>query len=220
MLLNGTHLLPDGTGATIWPRRRLLAAADPLPAAPGRDGGPAAAVVKVLAALLRRRSPATVVWLGTGLAAALAAGRLDRRWAAELTRLAEASDWVWVGDDLPPGLPGRSVAEWTLGPLTFRAAASPAAGPGEVAASPAPSACLRHGDDGGAPAPCYLVDGRRLLLPPFGPRPGRADALSPEVLALYRRPFQALLLLPGGRLLARPRAALRPAPGPGPAGPR
>lgn len=37
MLLNGVHLLPDVSGAMVWPSRQLLAVSDPVGLAEGRD---------------------------------------------------------------------------------------------------------------------------------------------------------------------------------------
>ncbi|KAF0223838.1 MAG: hypothetical protein FD176_1666, partial [Rhodospirillaceae bacterium] len=55
MLLNGVHLLPDASGALVWPARQLLAVASPPTAM-------AAQAVRRLAALARQRRPRSILW--------------------------------------------------------------------------------------------------------------------------------------------------------------
>ncbi len=208
MLLNGLHLLPDPSGAVVWPARHLLAAADGLPAGGRELPGLAAAIIKRLTSLLRQRRPQQFVWLGTGLARALADGTLGRRETTDLARLVGLCDWVWVGEDLPADLPGRSLPQLTEGGLSFRVTARAESPPGEIAANPSPRATSREAE-GPLTCPCFVIDGRRLLLPGFGPTVGTVDVLSSPILALYRRPFQ-VVMLPGGRILTRPRARLMP----------
>lgn len=203
MLLAGTHLLPDPSGALVWPRRRLVALSDPLVDCEARQAAQIAGdAVRRLAALLRQRRPAMVVWLGGALPALLAAGGLSRRDAGELAALVAAQDWLWVAEAVPEGLPGRATAEFALAPLVFRHAAQPAAAPGEISAAPRPVA-----RSDGQTWPCFVIDGRRLVIPAFGPRPGGVNVLSPTFRPLFRRPFQALLLA-GGRIVTRPRGRL------------
>lgn len=207
MLLSGVHLLPDLSGALVWPKQRLIAVSDPLGETDGRLAPQLAAeAIRRLASVLRQRRPATLVWLGGSLPGLLAAGGLARRDAAELTALVAAQDWVWVADNLPEGLPGRSATELAMTPLVFRAVAQADAPPGEVSATPFPVACVD-----GQSWPCFIIDGRRLIIPAFGPRPGGTNVLSPVFRPLFRRPFQTLMLA-GGRILTRPRARLQPPP--------
>jgi metallophosphoesterase superfamily enzyme len=198
MLLNLVHLLPDLTGALICPKQRLIALSDPL--TPGDSPRRVADTLRALATLLRQRRPARVVWLGSTLPALAASGRIE---AAELAHLTEGLSWVWVADSLPDGLPGEAVAELKCGGLTFRHQSGPTAKPGEVLGSPWPEASCD-----GQTRPCFVLDGRRLILPAFGPRPdGGTNVLAPPVHSLFRRPFQVLMLA-GGRIVTRPRARL------------
>lgn len=217
MLLNGVHLLPDLSGALIWPKERLVAVSDPLTGSDAPAQVPLA--LRRLKAVLSQRRPRTVVWLGGTLPAALAAGRLPARDAAEIARLCESHDWVWVAPGDPPAdLPGRSVSELAAGALTFRHQGRPDAAPGEVSAAPWPRATSAEAS-GPLTRPAYVFDGRRLILPAFGPRPGGTDVLAPAFQALFRRPFQ-VMLLDGGRLLTRPRGRLiSEAPAPCPTSP-
>lgn len=217
MLLNGVHLLPDLSGALICPKERLVAVSDPLADGAREPLSAPTDAVRRLAAVLRQRRPAMVLWLGSALPRLLAQGRLGRREADELARMAATHDWVWVAEDLPEGLPGRALPEIRQGSLTFRHRSALDSRVGEVSASPWPMAVLSEGEQA-VSLPCFVLDGRRMVLPAFGPRPaGGTDVLSPAFQPLFRRPFTALLL-GGGRILTRSRAkllaAVKPARGP------
>ena len=218
MLLNGVHLLPDLSGALICPKARLVAVSDPIGDPAGRHAPQRAAeALKRLAALLRQRRPALVAWLGASLPALLAEGRLARREADEVARLTSAHDWHWVAEALPAGLPGTAAPELKAADLTFRHAGLPgSAALGEVSALPWPVAGLD-----GAVWPCFVIDGRRLVMPAFGGPADGMNVLSPPFLRLFRRPFQAVMLV-GNRIVTRPRARLEaPVPPSGPlAGPQ
>jgi|GEM_PF-1469679 len=198
MLLNLVHLLPDLSGAVICPKERLVAVSDPLH--PADSSRRIAETVRGLIALVRQRRPARLIWLGASLPHLLAAGKVEN---AELDRLMASQPWSWVADSLPAGLPGDSGAEVKAGGLTFRHRGQPLAGPGEISASPWPLATCD-----GRTWPCFVVDGRRLVLPAFGPRgDGGTDVLAPPLQSLFRRPFQVLMLA-DGRIVTRPRARL------------
>lgn len=192
MLLNGVHLLPDLSGALVWPKQRLVAIADPLPSEHRVAAREAVALVKQMASVLRQKRPERVVWLGGTLPGLHAADSLGKREADELDRMVRAHDWAWVAEG----------GELAVDALVFRPDAQPKADPGEVAARPSPMAGLD-----GTSFPCFVIDGRRLVLPAFGPRLGGIDVLSPAFQPLFRRPFQALMLA-GGRIVTRPRARL------------
>jgi metallophosphoesterase superfamily enzyme len=210
MLLNGVHLLPDLSGALICPKERLVAVSDPIGDPAARPAPQLAAeAIKRLAAVLRQRRPASVVWLGGSLPALLAAGGLAKRDADELTRMAEAHSWHWVAENLPEGLPGQGVPELKAAGLTFRHQGAAGSGVlGEVSAQPWPVAGME-----GREWPCFVFDGRRMVMPAFGGGAGGVNVLSPRFLAMFRRPFNALMLV-GNRIVTRPRARLEPPPSP------
>lgn len=185
MLLNGVHLLPDASGALVWPGRQLLAVASPLTGTEGRDAPIIAALaVRKLAALARQRRPRGIVWMGAPLAG------LPAREQRDLERLQAEQEWIACPDEVQ------------LAPLTFRLQAGPANKPGEIIARPNPLARC----DGQA-WPAFVIDGRRLALPAFGPTGSGTEVMSPAFLSLFRRPFQALMLV-NGRIVTRPRARL------------
>lgn len=216
MLLNATHLLPDASGALICQKHRLVAVSDPI----GPDSPPTAVgdALRALAALARTRRPQLIVWLGNALAGRLAAGQVSPREAQDMRHLCDQHRWCWVGDELPDGLPGESHSRLKIGGLTFCQTGQPSMTIGEIAAQPSPYAPL----DGQA-WPAYVIDGRKLLLPLFGPQAGRHTVLTPPVQSLFRRPFQALLLM-NGQIVTRQRGQLdqpdRPTAATAPAAPR
>lgn len=210
MLLNGVHLMPDLSGALVCPKARLVAVSDPI-GDPAARMAPqlAAEAIKRLAAVLRQRRPASVVWLGDALPNLLAAGGLAKRDGDELARLILGHDWHWVAEGLPEGLPGTAVPELKIAGLTFRHAGLPgSAALGEVSALPWPVAGMD-----GAVWPCFVFDGRRMIMPAFGGRRDGTNVLTPRFLQMFRRPFNALMLV-GTRVVTRPRARLEPPPAP------
>lgn len=207
MLLNGVHLLPDLSGALVCPKLRLVAFADPLSEAAGRAAPILAAeTVKRLASVLRQKRPARVVWLGDALPRLLASGTLARREQAELARMAAEHEWHWISEALPPGLPGHAAAQWAESGLVLRHHSAQGREPGEICAAPSPLAIWQ-----GRAWPCFAIDGRRLVLPAFGPGSGGTNVLAPAFQPLFRRPFNVLMLT-AGRITTRPRAALETAP--------
>lgn len=210
MLLNGVHLLPDLSGALICPKERLVAVSDPI-GDPATRQAPqlAAEALKRLGAVLRQRRPASVVWLGASLPMLLASGRLSKREADTVAQLATAHAWHWVADGLPDNLPGSAATELKTAGLTFRHVGAAGSGAlGEVSAAPWPVAGME-----GQEWPCFVFDGRRLVMPAFGGRRDGINVLTPRFLSMFRRPFNALMLV-GNRVVTRPRARLEPPPAP------
>lgn len=220
MLLNGVHLLPDLSGALICTRERLVAVSDPIGDPAARQAPQLAAeALKRLGAVLRQRRPAALVWLGASLPTLLTTDRLPKRDADEVARLAAAHAWHWVADGLPEGLPGNATTELKAAGLTFRHVGAAGSGAlGEVSAAPWPVAGIE-----GQEWPCFVFDGRRLVMPAFGggqivmtasgSRRDGVNVLTPRFLSMFRRPFNALMLV-GNRVVTRPRARLEPPPAP------
>jgi hypothetical protein len=179
MLVNGVHLLPDLSGALLWPKERLLALADPA-------GGKAC--LDRLAQVLRQVQPRTVIRLG---------GCAIDRTAPQLRRVAVDCEWVELDGE---------AAEWCRGDLTFRAMPRVDAAPGEVAGAVHPQAAVALAA-GRLVRPCFVFDGRRLVLPAFAAPAGRADVLDPRMRPLFKRCF-SVIMLGQGRLQAFTRARL------------
>lgn len=204
MLLNDVHLLPDLSGALAWPKQALTAIS--VPVCGPRD---APELIKRVASVIRGRRPKVVVWLGDAFPKLMAAGKLGSREAKVIGELIAGCEWVWIAPIPVEGVAGRWESEWAIDRLTFRAAARADAPSGEICGMPVPEATCQ-----GMTLPCFVLDGRRLVLPSFGPRGGGTNVLSPTFQPLFRRPF-TVLMIGGGRILSRTRARLD-APGRGP----
>jgi DNA ligase-associated metallophosphoesterase len=203
--LAGERLLLDPAGALYWPAQRLLAVADL-----HLEKGSAAAVrgsllppwdtratLDRLAALLRRYRPATVLALGDSFHDAAGAGRLQPPDQARLAAMAGFAAFVWVlgnHDPTPPdGIAGAAAAEWRAGPLLFRHEAIAGPAQGEI--------CGHHHPKAHIPArgtvvtrPCFVCDGRRLMLPALGAYTGGLDVRDPAIAGLFPRGGRVFLL--------------------------
>jgi hypothetical protein len=217
--LAGERLLLDPQGALYWPARALLAVADlhlekgSAAAARGSLLPPwdTGATLDRLAALLRRYAPRTVVALGDSFHDAGGSRRLPPHERARLAAMTAAAAFVWVlgnHDPAPPdGVGGDSVAEWRDGRLSFRHQAS--------AAPPAAEVCGHHHPKAQVPTrgtvvsrPCFVFDGRRLMLPALGAYSGGLDVRDSAIAALFPRGGR-VFLLGRERLFSFPLAAAR-----------
>ena len=204
--VNGAALLADPAGALVWPARATLLVADlhfekgSSFAARGQFLPPydTRATLTRLEALIARHRPERVICLGDSFHDSGAGDRLAAGDRARLRRLAAGRDWIWIAgnhDPEPPGdLGGRVLDELTDGPLVFRHKAHGAgAAPGEVSGHWHPKASV-HLPPRRITAPCFVTDGRRLVLPAFGAYTGGLNVLDPAVSALFRPDFRVHLL--------------------------
>ena len=199
----GEHLLLDPAGALAWPAQQLLVIADL-----HLEKGSAAAMrgqllppwdtgvtLARLARLLRRYQPRIVVALGDSFHDRDAAARMPPAEAARLARMTETARFVWVlgnHDPRPQAVPGEWTDEWQLGPLRFRHQGDPA-GPGEICGHHHPKAAV-VARGATVTRPCFVVDGRRIMLPAFGAYAGGLDVRDPAIGALFPRGFRSFLL--------------------------
>lgn len=217
--LGGHHLLLEPDGALWWPERRLIAVADlhlekgSAAAARGRPLPPwdSRATLERLARLLHRHAPARVIALGDTFHDDSGLARMAAGERARLLRLAGAADFIWVRgnhDPAPADLPGASVAEWVEAGIAFR----------HQGGGATPEICGHHHPKAAIPTrggricrPCFVSDGRRLMLPAFGAYTGGLDVRDPAIGRLFPRGMR--VFLPGpSRLYAFPLAAAE-APG-------
>ena len=231
----GERLMLDPAGFVAWPAQRLLAFADlhlekgSAFAARGQMVPPydTKETLERLALALRRYGPKRLVLLGDSFHDAKGSARLAAADAAALALLLAGLEVVWVlgnHDPTPPeALPGIAVEEWTLGKLAFRHIARPAGqspsrqgGTAELSGHYHPKATMPT-PAGGVTRPCFLSDGRRLMLPAFGAYTGGLDIRDPAIGALFPRGGRAFLL-GAERLFSFPtgplRHAMRQATGP------
>jgi DNA ligase-associated metallophosphoesterase len=150
-----------------------------------------------LATLLRRWSPETVVALGDSFHDTHGSGRLP---ATELNRLnvmTQAHRFVWVRgnhDPAPPaGIGGESVAYFACGPISFRHEALASAHDAEVVGHHHPKAQVQA-RSGTVSRPCFMSDGRRLMMPAFGAYTGGLDVCDPAIMRLFPRGGRVFLL--------------------------
>lgn len=152
-----------------------------------------------LAAEIADLNPRTVVLLGDSFHDSRAIGRMAPDDRARLDVLAQGRDWLWVegnhdrraleqaDTDALERLPGQVLGDLTLGGLNLTHEPLPAPRPGEVAGHLHPAVRVAaHGR--GVRRPCFVTDGRRLLLPAFGAFTGGLTVRDPAVADLFETP--------------------------------
>ncbi len=208
--LCGETLLPDPSGALLWPAAEAVVVADlhlekgsSYPGLPPYD---TAATLAGLGEVLTRYRPRRVICLGDSFHDSGAAARLDRADREALAVLVAAHDWLWVAgnhDPAPLALGGQVVSEIAIGSLCFRHEAEIAAEPGEISGHYHPKAYWRargrsvHGR-------CFVGDGRRLILPAFGAYAGGLDVRDPAIARLFPDGCE-IHLIARGRITRLPR---------------
>lgn len=210
--VSGERLMLDPAGLLAWPAQRLLAVADlhlekgSAFAARGAGLLPPYDTRETLQRLhlaLRRWRPERLVALGDSFHDRHGATRLPAEDAALLRRMLEGvGSVVWIlgnHDPEPPaGLPGEVAPDaWRCGPLAFRhqalPGAPPPAGTVEVSGHFHPKATMPT-RCGGVSRPCFVADGRRVILPSFGAYTGGLDVTDPAIATLFPRGGRAFLL--------------------------
>jgi DNA ligase-associated metallophosphoesterase len=203
--LAGERLMLDPMGALFWPAQRLLAVSD-LHLEKGSSFARRGMLlppwdthttVDRLTLLLRRWSPEVVVALGDSFHDALGSGRLPATEQYRLNAMTQAHRFIWVQgnhDPMPPeGLGGDWVTTHTVGPMMFRHEAIASAEPGEVVGHHHPKATV-PARSGSVSRPCFVFDGRRLMMPAFGAYTGGLDVRDPAINRLFPRGGRVFLL--------------------------
>jgi len=204
LMLNGTSLLPDISGALIWPETRTIVVADlhlekgSSYAVHGQSLPPydTTATLKSLHALIARIRPERVVCLGDSFHDAAAPDRLHEGDIASLRALTSTTEWIWVAgnhDPAPPeDLGGHVMHDFCVGPLTFRHIPAKCPDPGEIAGHFHPKAGLvtrgRY-----IVRPCFVTDGQRLILPAFGTFTGGLNVCDPAISDLLAPDFDVIV---------------------------
>ena len=219
--LAGVELRLDPSGAAWWPEQRLLIVADlhlEKGSAFARRGVllppyDTHATLTRLESLVDRVRPRTIVSLGDAFHDGRAVETLDESAARRLRRLIAAVRWVWVAGNHdprpPPGLGGEAVSELLLDGLALRHLADRADRP-RLAGHLHPKARVA-GSGRSLTRPCFVGDGRLLVLPAFGAFTGGLNVLDPAMASLFPSGFSAWLLghgrifgVPHDRLSADP----------------
>lgn len=195
----------DPMGAAFWPERKLLAVSD-LHLEKGSSFARRGmllppwdthATLERLALLLRRWSPETVVALGDSFHDRDGSARLPEGEQQRLAAMTRAHRFIWVlgnHDPAPPiNLGGDCVPEYSDGAMLFRHEAAAAASPGEIVGHHHPKATVQT--RGSAVCrPCFVFDGRRLMMPAFGAYTGGLDIQDRAIACLFPRGGRAFLL--------------------------
>jgi DNA ligase-associated metallophosphoesterase len=211
--LEETALFADPSGALFWPGRKTLVVADlhlekgsafaargvPLPPWDTR------ATLLKLQSLVRKFTPERVVCLGDSFHDPRAGERISATDAEFLGRLVAAQDWVWIAGnhdpELPAGIGGRVAAGIVEDKLALRHEPADPAGlaPGEIVGHFHPKAAVTTAA-GRVAASCFILDGRRMVMPAFGAYAGGLDVLDPAIFRLFGRSRTRALLLGRDRL--------------------
>ena len=149
--------------------------------------------------------PERVVLLGDSFHDSRSIGRMAADDRERLDRLAFGLDWVWLEGnhdrealtaadaDAVSRLPGRIVGEMRLGALFLTHEPMPDAEAGEVAGHLHPCArVVAHARM--VRRPCFVTDGRRLILPAFGAFTGGLNVKDAAIAGLFpERPMVGAL---------------------------
>lgn len=153
------------------------------------------ATLAKLEAEIEALDPARVTLLGDSFHDSKAIDRLSTEDRERVARLAVGRDWVWLegNHDLVAlegaldALPGRVVTTLSLGALTLIHEPQPGEAMGEVAGHLHPAARVAaYGR--GVRRPCFVTDGKRLLMPAFGAFTGGLDVRDAAVTGLFAEP--------------------------------
>lgn len=209
----GERLRAFGSGALHWPRRRLLAVADlhlGKSERMARTGGSllppyeTMETLSRLAADAKKAQPETVLCLGDSFDDALA-GALPADAECALREIADGRQWIWISgnhDAETTRTDGIQAASCRFPPLEFRHVASPGADC-EISGHYHPKIAI-SAKGGRVVRPCFLVDGRRVILPAYGlytgglhcHLPPLSDLIDPGATAIMTGPNPAELPVP------------------------
>ncbi len=144
-----------------------------------------------LAAEVDALHPAAVVLLGDTFHDRRSEARLAGDDAESLRGLAAGRRLIWVvgnhDADGPQALPGETVDELRLGPLTLRHEPRAGSAPGEVAGHLHPAARVRA-SRGSVRRRCFVTDGERVILPAFGAYAGGLNVRDAAFTGMFIRP--------------------------------
>jgi len=192
----GQQFLADASGALYWPAERTLLVAD-LHLEKGSAYAERGAMLPPydtretlgrLAAAIDRYAPARVVALGDSFHNNGGPSRIGVTDLEALDTLQAGREWIWIAGNHDPNI-GRSVGgrvlpEVRLAGLTLRHEPTAGAATHEIAGHLHPAAKLTaHGTS--IRRPCFVGNGRRLVMPAFGAFTGGLNVLDAAVLALF-----------------------------------
>jgi len=204
----GERIMLCPMGVALWPATGTLIAADlhlekgSHFARRGRMLPPydTRATLEALQLALRRHAPRRVILLGDSFHDAEGASRLAGEDAALLGRMLAGREVIWILGNHDPAaperLPGTAVDMFVEGPLVFRHVGGGTMarhGQGELSGHYHPKASVQT-RAGCITRPCFMGDGRRLVLPALGAYTGGLNVRDPAFAPLFPRGGRAFLL--------------------------
>lgn len=203
--LNGAALTPDHSGAVFWRDRNTLIVADlhfekgSALAARGQLLPPydTRTTLRRLNDVLSRTKAARVISLGDSFHDGDAGRRLHDEDRTALTEITNRVEWIWVtgnhDPDPPADLGGEIVTELTEGPLLFRHEAENRQASGEISGHYHPKATVKTRMRR-ISAPCFVSDGRRMILPSFGAFTGGLNVRDAAIEGHFPKGYNVWLL--------------------------
>lgn len=204
--INGATLVADRSGAAFWEARQTLIVSDlhfEKGSALAKSGAllppyDTRATLLSLTETIDRFLPQRVICLGDSFHDSGAEARMQAQDRAALAALIRRLDWIWIAgnhDPIPPDDLGGVVEEELVdGPFLFRHEADHRfQGAGEISGHFHPKALIstrarRHR------GPCFVSDGKRLIMPAFGAYTGGLSVTDQAIKALFPQGFDLWLL--------------------------
>ncbi|QXT39318.1 ligase-associated DNA damage response endonuclease PdeM [Gymnodinialimonas ceratoperidinii] len=211
----GARLAAMPSGALFWQDEAALVVSDlHLGKAErmARRGGPILPPYEVIETLDRllediaKTAARTVICLGDSFDDLAAARATTGSVSQRLAPVMAGRRWIWIEGNHDPGpvdLSGEHLAEYTLGPLTFRHIAQPTE-PGEISGHYHPKAQVRL-KGRTITRRCFLIDDTRLIMPAYGTYTGGLYSGSPVLSKLMAPNAQSILTGPTPTALPMPR---------------
>lgn len=196
LTLAGQSLLADKSGALYWPDERTLVVADlhfekaSHVAARGLGFPPpydTRATLARLAKVVYAYNPVTVIALGDSLHDVQGAERMNEADLATLAELQDGRSWWWVTGNHDPEIPevlgGHATPALSLGGVAFRHEPT-CHDRAEVAAHFHPAARVAVAGSV-IRRPCFVSNGRSLILPAFGSFTGGLNVLDDAFAPIF-----------------------------------
>ncbi|MEM9371630.1 MAG: ligase-associated DNA damage response endonuclease PdeM [Pseudomonadota bacterium] len=215
--LDGVVLTALPSGALWWPSKRLLVVADlHLGRAEriARAGGtllPPYETTETLDRLdaeIGQRNPRLVISLGDSFDDLAAARNLGEEIVTRLDRMAAGRRVIWIAGNHDPGpvnLPGTHLDHAVIDGVHFRHIAEPGRGDAEVSAHYHPKAQVTV-KNRRISRRCFLLSGRRVILPAFGTYTGGLDVR--DAAFDWLTEANARVLMTGKRIVGLPLSQL------------
>jgi len=204
LMFRGAALMPDLSGALLWPARGWLMVADlhlETGAAAARRGRllppyDTDATLTRLATVVDRYRPAVVVCLGDSFHDRCGADALAPPQRERLQALMRPRTWLWITGNHDEAtaqvLGGRAVPELIEDGLVFRHEAV-TGGRNEISGHFHPVAAVRT-RGGRVRSRCFAIGRERLILPAFGAYTGGLNVLDRAIGRFLDPAFQVLLI--------------------------